>query len=197
MGVKSDEVIKGYYDRRDEIRSGIQKLSEEIETHKKEHDSKNKEYKELVRVGKDDEADGLLDEIEAISGQIKKKKQRLKTKQGLAGESIVDKAVETLAYANQVKYEYTGELKEIDNAIAQKMTEVYELLESKRGVLDDYEDDYARYERIYDDNTRIPDTKSQEFKKRTSFRINPGTISTFDNDLRKEAKKYKNEGVKA
>lgn len=194
--MKSADVIKSYYERRKEINDGIKSLAQGIEADKATYQAKNDQYKDYVRTGKDDEADALLDEIQSLDSAIKKKETRLNTKRSLVGETLKEKALETLSYAKHVKDEYEPEIDEIDEKVVGLLAEVNELLTVKSDRIEDYEDEYSNYTKIFDDMTRVPDEKTKEFqfkaRKHGGFASTPPKMSRLNRefDIKVISKQY-------
>lgn len=185
--MKSADVIKNYYARKSEIENSNSELAAEIKADEARYTALNEQYKEYVRTGKDNEADTLLDDIQSLESTIKKKDTRLKTKRSLVGETLRETALETLAYAKNVKDEYQPELDKIDNKVVSLLAEVNELLNIKSDKIEEYNEEYSKYVKIYDDITRIPDDKAKEFiaaaRNGSKFRSVAPSVSRLNSEI--------------
>lgn len=169
--LQSEKIIENYYNRIKELNDANRKLAAEIAQHKRDLTAANEQYTELVKEGKDDQADDLIEDIEALEQSIKKKSKRLDTKKSLEEGAQLEEAYKALAHVPNIKNEFADDVAESNERLKTLLIDVNKELEHRKTVNEDYSDVYMDFVRI-DDMAKPEDKeKRKEYHRRRGVQL--------------------------
>lgn len=162
--LQSEKVVQNYYDRINELNNANSRLAAEIKQERNSLAAANERYTEHVKQGEDDQADDLIEDMEALEQSIKKKSKRLETKKSLEEGAHMEEALKALSHVSKIKNDFSKDVADSDERLKALLIDIDKELEHRQSIDQQYKGIYTDFIQIKDDNE--PEDKDD----RTEFR---------------------------